>query len=89
MAKNTKFNFGGSPAAKEISGAMQTVAEQPDNSPKPTFPRKVKEKKEDWTLTQCRLPNELHGRMRDYCYHEDISINEFIIVAVREMLSKV
>lgn len=86
MAKG-KFNFSESPSAQEINGAMQTVAGQPQSAL--SFTRKNKEKKEDWTLTQCRLPNELHARMKNFCYREEISINEFITVAVREMLSKV
>lgn len=83
MAKKT-FNFSQTPAAREINGAMEE-ANRTSTAPVPSFRRRVRTDK-DWTLTQCRLPNDLHARMSDFCHDERISINEFLIVAVRQLL---
>lgn len=84
-----KFNFGSTPAASEIDEEMTSVnqrQEEKANNQPLGKKRSSRTKTEDWTLVQCRLPNDLNRRMSIYNLNNELSKNDFIVHAVRSLL---
>ncbi len=98
MAKKNPFNFDASKAAKEIQEEMSAIAQNQaqrastavsaPGGAKPKHAMYSSLSKNERTLVQCRVLNEVNRRMEIYLAHYGGSKGELIEKAIEEYLSR-